>query len=214
MPDAPIRVIIADDHPILLRGLREMFEDEPGFEVAECCRDGHEALAAVRRTRADVIVLDLRMPGLGGFDVIRAITSERLKCRVVLLTATLRDTQVTEVMQLGVKGLVLKESPSEVLLDCVRHVQRGEEWIDRAALTRALDHARQAGTMGVPGAALTPRELEIVRMLAEGLRNREIADKLFITEGTVKLHLHNAYEKLGVNGRLELVLYAQERGLV
>jgi DNA-binding NarL/FixJ family response regulator len=214
MPEAPIRVIVADDHPIVLRGLQQLFESVAGFEVAALCRDGDEAIAAARREQADVLVLDLRMPGRSGLDVMRTVTAEKLPCRIVLLTATLRDAQVTEVVQLGARGLVLKESNPDTLIECVRRVRRGERWIDRAALTRVLDHAVRAAGGPLPGGSLTPRELEIVRMLAEGLRNKEIGEKLFITEGTVKLHLHHIYEKAGVDGRLELVLWAQQKGLV
>lgn len=214
MADLPTRVIVADDHPIVLRGLQQLFDGEEGFEVVACGRDGGEALAAVRRCGADILVLDLRMPGMGGLDVLRAIASEHLACRVVVLTATLQDAQVTEVLQLGARGLVLKESAPEALLECVRHVQRGEQWIDRAAMTRGLDHAMRTRAAAAAGTTLTPREREVVRMVAQGMRNREIADKLFISEGTVKIHLHNTYDKLGVDGRLELLLYAQENGLV
>jgi len=212
MPESAIRVIVADDHPIVLNGLQQLFEREEGFEVAACCRNGDEALDAVRKVKADVLVLDLRMPGRSGLDVMRTMAEEHLPCKIVLLTATLRNSQVSEVLQGGAKGLVFKESTPDVLLECVRQVNRGEQWVDNAAMGRLIDHAvRGVRSSGPP---LTPRETEIVRMLAEGLRNREIATKLFITESTVKLHLHHIYEKVGVDGRLELVLWAQEKGLV
>ena len=215
MPDPSIRVIVADDHPIVLHGLRDLFESEPGFEVAAMCRSGEEALEAVRTANADVLVLDLLMPGRSGLDVMRDLAAQGATCRVVLLTAALRDTQVTEVVQLGAKGLVLKESTPDVLLECVRRVQRGERWIDRAALNQMLDQAvRENDGDGMLGLPLTPREREIVRMLAEGMRNKDMAEQLFISEGTVKLHLHHIYEKAGVEGRLELVLWAQRNGLV
>jgi DNA-binding NarL/FixJ family response regulator len=214
MPEAPIRVILADDHPIVLHGLRQLFESAGGFDVVACCPDGAEAISAVRRGGVDILVLDLRMPGLGGLDVLRVLTSEHQPCRVVLLTATLRDAQVTEVLQLGAKGLVLKESTPETLIDCVRRVHRGEQWVDRAAMTRGLDHAVRTGPGAPTGATLTPREVEVVKMVAQGMRNREIAEKMSISEGTVKIHLHNTYDKLGVDGRLELLLYAQEKGIV
>ena len=217
MPDTPIRVILVDDHPIVLHGLKQLFEHEKDFEVLACCPDGQSALDAVRAQPADVVVLDLRMPGMTGLDVMRTIAAEHLPVKVVLLTAALRDAQVTEVIQLGAKGLVLKESMPEMLLECVRRVHRGEQWIDRAALTRAVDEGDRGGSAAPAtpaGSTLTPRELEVVRMVAQGLRNREIAEKLSISEGTVKIHLHNTYDKLGVDGRLELLLYAQQRGLV
>ena len=215
MPDTPIRVILVDDHPIVLHGLKQLFEHEKDFAVLACCPDGQSALDAVRAQPADVVVLDLRMPGMTGLDVMRTIAAEHLPVKVVLLTAALRDAQVTEVIQLGAKGLVLKESTPDALTECVRRVQQGEQWIDRAALTHVFDRVTRPAprTPGSPP-ALTPREFEIVRMVAQGLRNREIADKLSISEGTVKIHLHNTYDKLGVDGRLELLLYAQEKGLV
>jgi DNA-binding NarL/FixJ family response regulator len=160
------------------------------------------------------MVLDLRMPGQSGIDVLRAVQAEKLRCRVVLLTAALRDAEAAEIAKLGAKGLVLKESAPEVLVSCVRKVHQGEQWFDRATMARAFDRVVRSGAAAPSGAALTPRELEIVRMIAQGLRNREIGQRLFISEGTVKIHLHNTYEKLGVDGRLELLLYAQEKGLI
>jgi DNA-binding NarL/FixJ family response regulator len=215
MSDTAIRVILVDDHPIVLHGLRQLFEHEKGFAIVAACPDGEQALAAVRQDSADVLVLDLRMPGMTGLDVMRTIAGEQRPIKVVLLTAALRDAQVTEVIQLGARGLVLKESTPDALLECVRRVHQGEQWIDRAALSQVFDRGTRTPPR-VPGGspALTPRELEIVRMVAQGLRNREIAEKLSISEGTVKIHLHNTYDKLGVDGRLELLLYAQEKGLV
>jgi DNA-binding NarL/FixJ family response regulator len=215
MPDRRIRLVLVDDHPIVLHGLEQLFERAGDFEVVAACRDGAEALAAVRRGGVDVMVLDLRMPGQSGIDVLRAIQDEKIACRVVLLTAALRDAEAAEVVKLGAKGLVLKESAPEVLMAAVRKVHQGEQWFDRAMITRAFDRAVRSGTPSTAsGAALTPRELEIVRMVAQGMRNREIGQRLFISEGTVKIHLHNTYEKLGVDGRLELLLYAQEKGLI
>ena len=120
-----------------------------------------------------------------------------------------------EAVRLGARGVVLKESSPETLLECVRRVYRGEQWIDRETMTRAFGHAMQReAAMREASRILTPREIEIVRMIAQGLRNRVIAERLSISEGTVKIHLHNVYEKLGIDGRLELMLYAQEKGLV
>jgi len=215
MPDAAIRVILVDDHPLVLQGLEGLFQRAGGFDVVATCADGAEALAAARRGGADVMVLDLRMPVQGDIDVLRAVQSEKLGFRVVLLTAALRDAEAAEVAKLGARGLVLKESPPEVLIACVQKVHQGEQCFDRATVARAFDRAVRTGAPGGPaGSALTPRELEIVRMIAQGLRNREIGQRLLISEGTVKIHLHNTYEKLGVDGRLELLLYAQEKGLI
>ena len=133
----------------------------------------------------------------------------------MLLTATIQDDEVVEATKLGVTGLVLKESSPDTLLKCVRRVNRGEQWIDRETVTHAFQTVvgRETGSREV-AQTLTPREIEIVRMMAEGLRNRAIGERLGISEGTVKVHLHNVYEKLGLDGRLELVLYAQQKGVV
>ena len=211
----PIRVVLVDDHPIVLQGLQHLFERQSDFEVVSCCHDGAAALDAVRTERPDVVVLDLRMPGASGLDVLREISNERLPCRTVLLTAAITEEQVLEAMKLGAAGLVLKESSPDALVSCVRRVHQGEQWIDRDTVARAirtvLDReaaAREASLM------LTPREIEIVRMVAQGLRNKVIAERLSISEGTVKVHLHNIYDKFGVDGRLELVLCAQQKGLI
>ena len=131
------------------------------------------------------------------------------------MTATIRDDEVVEATKLGVTGLVLKESSPETLLKCVRRVNRGERWIDQETITRAFQAVvgREEAEREV-SKTLTPREIEIVKMMAEGLRNRAIGDRLGISEGTVKVHLHNVYEKLGLDGRLELVLYAKQKGVI
>ena len=211
----PIRLVLVDDHPVVLHGLQQLFERQGDFEILACCDDAASALTAVRERSPDVLVLDLRMPGRGGLDLLRDLAAERLPVRSVLLTAAITDEQVVEAVRLGAMGLVLKESSADALVDCVRKVHRGESWIERDTAARAFktvlerENAAQAA-----GAMLTPRELEIVRMVAQGLRNKVIAEKLAITEGTVKVHLHNIYEKLEVDGRLELVLAAQSKGLV
>ena len=209
-----IRVVLVDDHPIVLHGLRQLFERPDDFEVVCCCPDGATAIAAVLEHEPDVLVLDLRMPGLSGLDVLRTLAEKRVACRRVLLTAAVRDEEVMEAVRLGVMGLVLKESSPEVLLECVRSVHRGEPWIERETATRAFRAILDGESATVDGVTLTAREVEIVRMVAQGLRNKAIAERLSISEGTVKVHLHNIYEKLGVDGRLELVLCAQAKGLI
>jgi len=211
----PISVVLVDDHPIVLQGLQQLFERQPDFRVASSCSDAESALEAVRVHRPDVLVLDLRMPRRSGLDLLRDLKAEKLDCRCVLLTAAIADNEVIEATRLGVTGLVLKESSPEMLLKCVRRVNRGEQWIDQETVTRAFQTvvARETGSREV-AQTLTPREIEIVRMMAGGLRNRAIGDRLGISEGTVKVHLHNVYEKLGLDGRLELVLYAQQKGVV
>jgi DNA-binding NarL/FixJ family response regulator len=210
----PIRLILADDHPIVLDGLAQLFRVEPEFQVLARCRDGDEALEGVRIHRPDVLVLDIRMPRRDGLDVLRAVRLEGLPTRVVLLTAALEEEQLVEALRLGVGGVVLKEMAPHLLLEAVREVHAGGSWLDKGSVSRIVGKLLQKEE-GVREAAqvLTPRELEIVRMVARGLRNRAIAEQLLITEGTVKIHLHNIYQKLGVDGRLELAVYAQGKGL-
>jgi len=210
-----IRVALVDDHQIVLHGLRELFERHDEFEVVCCCSDAPSAIDIVVALRPDVLVLDLRMPERSGLDVLRALAERGAPTRCVLLTAAIKDEEVLEAIKIGAMGLVLKESPPDVLLECVRSVHRGESWIERETVTRALRTAldREATTRRGDD-ALTPREIEIVRMVAQGLRNKAIAERLAISDGTVKVHLHNIYEKFGVDGRLELLLRAQQKGLI
>lgn len=209
-----IRVVLVDDHQIVLHGLRELFERQEDFEVVCCCPDAASAVAAVAEHHPDVVILDLRMPQQSGLDVLRTLAARHLASRVVLLTAAIRDEEVVEAVKLGAMGLVLKESSPDVLLECVRTVHRGQQWIERETLTRAIRTTLAREGDQPPGGSLTPREVEIVKMVAQGLRNKVIAERLTISEGTVKVHLHNIYEKFGVDGRLELLLCAQQKGLI
>ena len=211
----PISLVLADDHPIVLDGLRQLFLGEGNFTVLASCADGEQALAAVRAHRPDVLVLDVRLPRKDGLEVLRELAREHLATRVVLLTAMLDESQLLEAVRLGVSGVILKEMSPHLLVKCVQKDHGGGQWLELNAVFRALNNAmkREAGTREV-AAALTPRELQVVGMIVKGARNKEIAERLFITEGTVKIHLHNIYEKLTVAGRVELILYAQKRGLL
>jgi DNA-binding NarL/FixJ family response regulator len=212
---SPIKLVVADDHPIVLQGLRHLFERQSDFVVAACCVDGSAAIGAVRVHQADVVVLDLQMPGASGLDALRLLADQRLACRAVVLTAAITQNEVVEAVKLGARGLVLKESSPDTLVSCIRRVHQGEQWIDHDTVTRAFRTVlkRDSATREV-SETLTAREIEIVRMIGQGMRNRVIAGQLSISEGTVKVHLHNIYEKVGVDGRLELVLFAQQKGLI
>jgi DNA-binding NarL/FixJ family response regulator len=210
----PIRLVLADDHPIVLQGLQRLFETQPDFVVAACCGSGEAAIESVRRVRPDVLVLDLRMPRTTGLDVLRTLAAEKLPCRTVLLTAAIPDDDVVESVRLGVYAIVMKESAPDALVECVRRVARGERAIEPEFVARAFGRALRRQTAAREVAhTLTPREIELVKMVAQGLRNRAIAERLAISEGTVKIHLHNVYEKLGIDGRLELMVWAQEQGV-
>jgi len=210
-----IRVVIADDHPIVLDGLTQLFASELDLEVVRRCTNGDEALAAARAARPDVLVLDVRMPGLNGLEVLRALTAEKNRARVVLLTAQMSETEIIDAVRSGVAGIVLKETAPRVLLQCVRTVAAGESWLDSRMIQSAVETlVRRDAAVARAEKALTRRELDIVRMVATGARNREIGEKLGISEGTVKMHLHTIYEKLGIGGRVELTNYAREHALV
>jgi DNA-binding NarL/FixJ family response regulator len=210
-----IRLVLADDHPLMLDALGALFTVSDDFEVAARCRDGEEAVQAVRRHRPDVLVLDLRMPRLDGLGVLRALRDETNPPRVVVLTAAVDEDEVLEALRLGVRGMVLKEMAPEMLVRCVRRVHAGGEWLERESVGRAIDKMlRKEEAEKAAAEALTTRELEVVKLVAAGLRNKEIADRLSIGEGTVKIHLHRVYEKLGVDGRVPLANLAHERGWV
>jgi two-component system nitrate/nitrite response regulator NarL len=213
-----ISVVLVDDHPIVLQGLQHLFARQPDIEVVACCDTVVEGLEAARTSHPDVIVLDLRMPDGGGLTLLDAINREQLGIRTVVLTAAISDGELAQALQKGIGGLVLKESPPEQLLECVRAVQAGARWLDPDAMSRIAEpppqQAQQAHAAAERAATLTARERDVVKMIAAGLRNRDIGERLSISENTVKVHLHNIYEKLGVEGRMELLLLAQELKLV
>lgn len=210
-----IRLVLADDHRIILDGLEQLFRRQEDFEVLGTCTDGEQALSAVRRYRPDVLVLDVQMPRMSGLQVLRVLKEEKLPTRVVLLTATLDEEGVLEAVEQGVAGLVLKEAAAVKLVQCVRDVYRGEKCLEQSLVSRALEKVmRRDKALAEVANLLSPRETEVVKMVATGLRNKEIAHRLSISEGTVKFYLHTIYEKLQVHGRVELTLYAQEKGLL
>lgn len=206
-----ITLVLADDHPIVLVGLQQLLALEPDFAVLAGCADGEAALDAVRRHRPDVLVLDLQMPGMNGLAVLRALHAERLPTRVVVLTASLGANDTLEAVRLGARGLVLKDMAPRLLVQCIRTVAAGGEWLEAQALDQLV---RREAAAKEAGSLLTPREREIVRLVAQGLPNKEIARKLAIAAGTVKIHLHNIYQKTGVDSRVALTLWAQEKGLL
>ena len=211
----PINIVLADDHPIVPDGLENLFRLEPDFRVVARCVNGEESLAAVRRHRPDVLILDIHMPRNDGLTVVRELRREKLQTQVVLLAAALEDEEVMEALRLGVRGMLLKELAPQMVIRCVRKVYAGEQWIEKQSFGRALDSLlrREAGEREAAG-VLTPREIEMVRMVARGLRNKEMSEQLAISEGTVKIHLHNIYRKLKVENRVELILFAQSKRLV
>jgi DNA-binding NarL/FixJ family response regulator len=211
----PITVITADDHPLLLDAMENLFRLEKDIKVVGRCLDGDEAVRAVCRLKPDILVLDIRMPRKDGLGVLREMRKEKLPTRVVVLTATLDEEELADAIRLGVRGLVLKELAPKLLVQCIRKVHAGELWLEKHSVTSTLEKLlkREAGRNEAVQ-LLTSREIEIVKQVAGGLRNLEIAKKLYISEGTVKMHLHNIYQKLGVDSRTQLSRYAREKSLV
>lgn len=208
-------IAIADDHRMVLDGLEQLFNRHHSYHVVAAVTNGIEALAAVRDKQPDVLVLDVSMEGMSGIEVLRHIHEEEIPTRVILLTAAIDDSDVVEAMGFGVWGIVLKESASVQLVRAVDSVMKGERVLEPTLVGRAVEKmSRSTVAEREISRILSPRETEVARMVASGLRNREIAEKLNLSEGTVKSYLHSIYEKLDLRGRVELTLYAREKGLV
>jgi DNA-binding NarL/FixJ family response regulator len=211
----PIRLVLADDHPLILQALAQLFETEADFQVLACCVSVEETLQAVRQHRPDILLLDLYMPDTGGLTVLRKMKQEELPIRVVLLTGMVDEDEMLEAIHLGACGVVLKDTPPDLVLQCVRAVHTGAQWLERRSISQALEKLLQLEAKRRQiESGLTSREIEIVRLVDAGLRNKEIADRLSISEGTVKLHLHHIFQKLNVASRTELIRYARDNGLV
>jgi len=206
-----IRVLVADDHTIFREGLCRLLEAEDDITViGEAC-SGKECLGQVVRLKPDVLLLDLKMPDPDGLAVLSELGGAESSVRTIVLTASEDERDYVETVRRGARGIVLKQAATERLLEGIRKVHRGEIWIDQrvaAEVVKAMSRPPAApSTRGEKG-LLTPRESEIVSLVTQGLRNKEIAEKLSISEQTVKNHLQNIYDKLGVSDRLELALYA------
>jgi DNA-binding NarL/FixJ family response regulator len=213
-PGATIRVILADDHPLVLNGLYHLLREYPDFEVIDRCTSGIEAVAATQRHRPDILVLDLLMPGMDGLAVARELQATAEPPKIVLLTAQLHEDQLIEALHLGVRGFVLKEMATKLLVECLRRVHAGGQWLEKDSANRAMAKLVRREAKGREIATLlTPREIEVVKMVAKGLTNKEIASQLFIADGTVKIHLHNIYEKVKINRRTDLVRFAEDYGI-
>ena len=208
-----IRLVIADDHPIVLDGLEQLLSLEKDCEVVARARNGDEALRAVRQFQPDVLVLDLRMPGMDGLAVLGEMRREALPTRVVILSA-MNDDDLFEGIRLGARGVVLKDMAPRLLMQCVRTVHAGGKWLEKGVATCAVDKLLEceAGIKAI-AETLTPRELQVARMIAKGVPSKTVASRLAISEGTAKLHLHHVYEKLKVDGRVGLMRFMHSRGL-
>jgi two-component system nitrate/nitrite response regulator NarP len=203
-----MRILIADDHPFILDGVQAFLAGTP-YEIVARVKDGEEALALIPSARPDILILDVQMPERSGIDVLRTLRARGDRRPVVLLAGTIDDRRLIEAVQLGAQGILMKGSAPETLLACLDEVGKGGRWIEQAILQRALD-LRMSGAARDPLAELTPRERAIAGLVARGRTNKEIAGELGIGEGTVKIHLHRVFQKLGLSSRTQLAVIAGE----
>src|SRR5205814_1253513 len=220
-----IRIVVADDHPIFRDGLCRLLALEEDFEVVAQAQDGRQVLDVLQQFEPDILLLDLKMPGLDGLATLQRLQAAKNKTRVIVLTASDDKNEFVQAMKLGTSGIVLKQTATELLIKSIRKVHAGEIWLDShttAAVIRQFVANDEAAAPPIPAAApmrererspLSQREREIVALVAQGFKNKEMAEKMFISEQTVKNHLHNIFDKLGVSDRLELALYAIHNNL-
>src|SRR5436305_8796055 len=214
-----IRIVVADDHPIFRDGLCRLLALEEDFEVVAQAQDGRQVLEILQQLEPDILLLDLKMPGLDGLATLQRLQAAKNKTRVIVLTASDDKNEFVQAMKLGTSGIVLKQTATELLIKSIRKVHAGEIWLDShttAAVIRqfvANDETPMPAQQSLPPAPqtreresspLSQREREIVAVVAQGFKKKEMAEKMLIIEQTVKNHLHNIFDKLGVSDRLEL----------
>jgi len=213
-----ISIVIADDHAIFRDGLRRLLEDDPAFQVVGEAGNGEEALALVSQKTPDVLLLDLAMPKMPGLETLRELAGRQAPTRVLVLTAAIEKRQIIEALQVGARGIVLKDAATQILLRAIRAVLDGQYWVDRDVVPDLAQFLRaQAATRPktrAQGYGLTRRETEILGTIVNGLTNKEIAQRFSLSEDTVKHHLTSIFDKLGVASRLELALFAINNRLI
>ena len=205
------RIVIADDHAIIVSGIESILRDTD-YEVVGSVSDGNAVLPAIDAHRPDILLLDVSMPGQSGIAALRALRAQGRTVPVVLLTAGLEDSDLLDAVRLGVEGIVLKEAAHVQLLECLDKVRSGERWIEAGLLSRALDLSVAGGADKDPLQLLNVREKAIAELVQRGLRNRDIAARLSMNEGTVKVYLHRIYRKLGIGNRTELAIRGRSAG--
>lgn len=197
-----VRVVVADDHPLLLRGLADLLTATPGVDLIEATGSGTRALSVIRDHQPDVAILDVTMPDVGGMAILKVIDEKKWPVRVIFLSATMTARQISEAIDRGVYGLLLKDYASHSLVDCLGEVCAGRKWLPEELVARA----RSSGGVDVARAiaSLTPREREIAELVCRGFSNKAIAASVGSSEGTVSIHLHNIYRKLNISSRTTL----------
>jgi len=222
MPESahPVRILIADDHPIFRDGLRRLLEADPGLSVVGEAADGIETLKLAIKLKPDLLLLDLAMPRQSGLDTLHELSGSCPNLRTIVLTAAVEKPEIVRALQLGARGVVMKEAATQLLLKSIRAVMKGEYWVGRDSVSDLVQFLREGARdtrLKEPvrkDFGLTRRELEIVAAIVGGFTNRDVAQKFSISEDTVKHHLTNIFDKLGVSNRLELALFAVHHHLV
>jgi DNA-binding NarL/FixJ family response regulator len=209
--DARIRILVADDHPMLREGLVAVLGTQPDFEVVGEASDGSETVRLAAMLEPDVILLDLEMPGVDGVAALEGLREAGSKSRAIVFTAYYTDQRILGALRAGARGYLLKGASRTEIFDAVRTVHAGGSLLEPGVTTRLLDHVRDDREQREP---LTPRELEVLLLISEGLHNSEIAGRLFVTERTVKVHVSSILAKLGADNRTEAVALATRRGLI
>ena len=204
-----IRLLIVDDHPVVRDGLSGIFAGDPDFEVVGQAANGVEAVTQAQELKADVVLMDLRMPGMGGVEAIKQLRTRTPSAHVIVLTTYDADSEVLSAIEAGATGYLLKDAPRDELIRAVRAAHRGESVLSPSVAGRLMGRARRPATD-----AISPRELEVIKLIAGGANNREAAAKLFVSEATIKTHLVHVFEKLGVRDRAAAVSEAYKRHLI
>jgi len=212
-----IRIVMADDHTLFRKGLRSLLNDEGGMQVVGEACDGDEAVRMVRSLHADVLLLDLAMPGTSGMEALAELARAPASVKTIVLTAAIAKPELLKAVQLGAAGIVLKNSPPELLFKSVRSVMAGQHWIGRDVVSDLVQALRTYQDSAPPARTrfgLTPRELDITSAVVAGFSNKEIAKKYTLSEETVKHHLTRIFDKVGASNRLELALFAVHHQLL
>jgi DNA-binding NarL/FixJ family response regulator len=199
-------LMLCDDHPLILRGLADLIAADTDIDIVATCGGGQQAIDAILEHMPDLAVLDISMPERDGIDVLKEVAREQWPVRVVFLTGCITDEQVIQAIAAGAYGIVLKESAAASLVDCLRHVAEGRRWLPSSIVQPAIRRASAAARRISPFELLTRREKEVARLIADGLSNKEAATRLAMSEGTVKIHLHSIYSKLGVDNRTAVAI--------
>jgi DNA-binding NarL/FixJ family response regulator len=213
-----IRILLADDHPVIRIGVRNMLQNEGGLEVVGECSDGDEAITQTLELLPDILLLDVYMPRLPGIEAMRAIMNGSPTVKIILLTSTISTQQVIEALQIGARGIVIKDAVAEHITAAIRAVSGGDYWIGGRRVVNLVgalhELMQQAAVPDRKTFGLTPREMEVVGCIVEGCSNRDIAKQFGLSEETVKRHLSNIFDKTGVSTRLELAMFAIAHHLV